>query len=139
MAAGHRQCDTPSKMSRSTAGDYNLAGRVPTTAFRKGDFSALLGTQIGTDVYADRLWLARFMTRQHSPGHGELRTECGEHRFIRDPIAGNLVSNSRDVPDRCGGSDLPFVLPDPRIRCSRKEKRRAGSKQPVTYQSMTRR
>src|SRR5580704_10523203 len=43
------------------------------------------------------------------------------------------------VPDRCCGSDLPFVLPDPRIRCSRKDKRWAGSKQPVTDQSMTRR
>ena len=34
--------------------------------------------------------------------------------------------------------DLPFVLPDPRIRCSRKDKRWTCSKQPVTYQAMTR-
>jgi hypothetical protein len=38
------------------------------------------------------------------------------------------------IPNRSGGSDLPFILADQRIRCSREDKRRAGSEQPVTYQ-----
>src|ERR1700730_14033033 len=38
------------------------------------------------------------------------------------------------IPDRSGGADLPFVLPDQQIGCRRKDERRPGSKQPVTYQ-----
>ena len=61
----------------------NHAGNVPTSAFRAGDFSALLGAQIGTDALCRPILTGQiydpFSTR---PGRG----------FIRDPVPGNNLA-----------------------------------------------
>ncbi|MGH9327973.1 MAG: hypothetical protein ACRD2B_14990, partial [Terriglobia bacterium] len=64
---------------------------LPTTAMRGGDFSALLGSQIGTDclgrpVLAGQIYNP-FTTRQVTCNNGQTA-------FIRDPIAGNIIPSS---------------------------------------------
>jgi hypothetical protein len=67
--------------------DHNagqLAGTVPIPAFRKGDFSALLGAQVGTDalgrpIYSGQLY-DPFSTRHVGAS------------YIRDPIPGNNLA-----------------------------------------------
>jgi hypothetical protein len=62
----------------------NYAGTVPTPAFRTGDFSALLGPQIGTDALGRPILSGQiydpFSTRPLGGG------------FIRDPIPGNNLA-----------------------------------------------
>src|SRR6202045_3151947 len=62
----------------------NYAGTVPTPAFRTGDFSALLGPQIGTDALGRPIRKGQiydpFSTRSFGGG------------FIRDPIPGNNLA-----------------------------------------------
>ena len=62
----------------------NYAGTVPTPAFRTGDFSALLGPQIGTDALGRPILSGQiydpFSTRPFGGG------------FIRDPIPGNNLA-----------------------------------------------
>jgi carboxypeptidase family protein len=64
------------------AGQYS--GTLPTTAFRTGDFSALLGAQIGTDALGRPIYTGQlydpFSTRPLGAG------------FIRDPIPGNNLA-----------------------------------------------
>jgi hypothetical protein len=74
-----------------------LVTTVPTQAMRSGDFSALLGPQIGTDalgrpVYSGQVYNP-FTTRQVTAGQvdpvtGLTATQSG---FIRDPFAGNMI------------------------------------------------
>lgn len=65
------------------AGQY--AGTVPLQAFRTGDFSALLGAQIGTDALGRPILSGQlydpFSTRQ-----------LGNGNWIRDPIPGNNLA-----------------------------------------------
>ncbi|MFI5069483.1 MAG: carboxypeptidase regulatory-like domain-containing protein [Terriglobales bacterium] len=62
----------------------NYSGSVPTPAFRAGDFSALLGPQIGTDALGRPILKGQiydpFSTRAFGGG------------FIRDPIPGNNLA-----------------------------------------------
>jgi hypothetical protein len=62
----------------------NYAGTVPTSAFRTGDFSALLGPQIGTDALGRPILSGQiydpFSTRPQGAG------------FIRDPVPGNNLA-----------------------------------------------
>ena len=62
----------------------NYAGTVPTPAFRTGDFSALLGPQIGTDALGRPILSGQiydpFSTRAVGGG------------FIRDPVPGNNLA-----------------------------------------------
>jgi hypothetical protein len=62
----------------------NYSGTVPTPAFRAGDFSALLGPQIGTDALGRPILSGQiydpFSTRAIAGG------------FIRDPIPGNNLA-----------------------------------------------
>jgi Carboxypeptidase regulatory-like domain len=64
------------------AGQYS--GTVPAAAFRNGDFSALLGAQIGTDALGRPIFTGQlydpFSTRPLGAG------------FIRDPIPGNNLA-----------------------------------------------
>jgi Carboxypeptidase regulatory-like domain/TonB dependent receptor len=64
------------------AGQYS--GTVPAAAFRNGDFSALLGAQIGTDALGRPIFSGQlydpFSTRPLGTG------------FIRDPIPGNNLA-----------------------------------------------
>ena len=64
------------------AGQYS--GTVPSAAFRKGDFSALLGAQIGTDALGRPIFSGQlydpFSTRALGAG------------FIRDPVPGNNLA-----------------------------------------------
>jgi hypothetical protein len=84
---GHREND-PLTATVST---------VPIPAFRNGDFSALLGAQVGTDdlcrpILAGQLY-DPYTTRQVTAtcgGPGVLGTTV----YIRDPIAGNNVANA---------------------------------------------
>lgn len=70
---------------------------MPTAAFRNGDFSALLGSQIGTDCLGRPILSGQlynpFTTRGITQGHvdpvtGATATCSGK---IRDPFAGNVV------------------------------------------------
>jgi hypothetical protein len=62
----------------------NYAGTVPTPAFRTGDFSALLGPQIGTDALGRPILSGQIYDpfSTHAVGGG----------FIRDPVPGNNLA-----------------------------------------------
>ena len=63
----------------------NYAGTVPTPAFRTGDFSALLGPQVGTDALGRPILSGQlYDPLQHSRRYGG--------GFIRDPIPGNNLA-----------------------------------------------
>ena len=75
------------------AGQY--AGTVPIPAFRTGDFSALLGVQVGQDalcrpVLAGQLY-DPYTTRQVTATCGP---NAGLTVYIRDPISGNNLANA---------------------------------------------
>lgn len=72
---------------------------VPTASFRSGNFSALLGNQVGTDalgrpIYAGQIYnprSGRAITKgQIDPSTGLVATSTG---YIRDPIPGNNLSS----------------------------------------------
>jgi hypothetical protein len=77
-----------------------LVTNVPTTDFRTGDFSALLGSQISADDGLGRPVLSGqiynpFTTRTITAGHldpttGRMATRTG---YIRDPFAGNVLTS----------------------------------------------
>ena len=81
-----------------------LLSTVPTDDFRKGNFSAMLGPQIGGDalgrpVYEGQLYNP-FTTRsitagQVDPTSGLVATQSG---FIRDPFKGNIIPPSMFDP-----------------------------------------
>jgi hypothetical protein len=91
----------------------STAGTVPTTAFRTGDFSALLGAQVGTDASCRPIMAGQiydpFSTRQVIASCGP---NVGNTVFIRDPIGGNLVSNSINGIDPVG-KNLIGYYPNP--------------------------
>ena len=81
-----------------------FTGTVPTPAFMNGDFSALLGSQVGTDalgrpVLAGELYnpfSSRAITKgQIDPVTGLAATQTG---YIRDPYANNQVPSSAFNP-----------------------------------------
>jgi hypothetical protein len=101
---GHRQNDPLSA-------DVNT---VPVSAFRNGDFSALLGEQVGTDALGRPILSGQiydpFSTRpitagQVDPVTGLTATNSG---FIRDPIAGNNLANSINGIDPVGQQLVNF-------------------------------
>jgi Carboxypeptidase regulatory-like domain/TonB dependent receptor len=79
------------------AGQYS--GTVPIPAFRTGDFSALLGAQVGQDalcrpVLAGQLY-DPYTTRQVTATCAVGSTVAvGQTVYIRDPIAGNNLANA---------------------------------------------
>jgi Carboxypeptidase regulatory-like domain len=84
--------------------DHNagqLAGTVPIPAFRSGDFSALLGAQVGKDalcrpVLAGQLYdpyTTRKVTATCAVGS---TVTVGQTVYIRDPIAGNNLANAKN-------------------------------------------
>ena len=87
------------RQSTPSTNNYTL----PTTAERGGDFSALLGGQVGTD-YLGRPILAGeiynpFSTRQVTcggtdPVTGNHVTCSGTTQFIRDPVSGNISTGT---------------------------------------------
>jgi Carboxypeptidase regulatory-like domain len=82
-------------------------GTVPTTAMRTGDFSALMGAQVGTDalcrpIYAGELY-DPFTTRQVTATCAVTgQNTVGQTVYIRDPIAGNNLANSTKGIDAVG-------------------------------------
>ena len=82
---GHREND-PLTASVST---------TPIPAFRNGDFSALLGAQIGTDALCRPILAGQiydpYSTRQVTAACGP---NTGATVFIRDPITGNNIANA---------------------------------------------
>jgi Carboxypeptidase regulatory-like domain/TonB dependent receptor len=81
-------------------------GTMPTSAERGGDFSALLGSQVGTDylgraIYAGEIYNP-FSTRQVTCGGvdtvtGDSVNNCpagATTEFLRDPISGNIASGA---------------------------------------------
>ena len=81
-------------------------GTMPTIAERGGDFSALLGSQVGTDylgrpIFAGELYNP-FSTRQVTCGGvdsvtGDAVSHCpagATTEFLRDPISGNIASGT---------------------------------------------
>ena len=79
---------------------YTFIGTLPTAPMRAGDFSALLGTQIGTDAVGRPILQGQlynpFTTRTITQGEvdpvtGLVATQSG---FIRDPFQGNLITGN---------------------------------------------
>ncbi len=73
---------------------------IPTQAFRAGDFSALLGSQTGTDalgrpIYAGQLY-DPFSTRSTTAGQVDPRTglTAASSGYIRDPFANNQLQSA---------------------------------------------
>ena len=62
----------------------NYAGTVPTPAFRTGDFSALLGPQVGTDALGRPILSGQL--------YDPYSTRAVAGGFIRDPIPGNNLA-----------------------------------------------
>ena len=78
--------------------DHNAgqtAGTVPIPAFRNGDFSALLGAQVGTDALCRPILAGQlydpYTTRQVTASCGP---KTGQTVYIRNPIAGNNLANA---------------------------------------------
>jgi hypothetical protein len=84
-------------------------GTVPTPAFRNGDFSALLGAQIGQDALCRPILAGQiydpFTTRQVTATCGP---NAGRAVFIRDPIAGNNVANATNGINPVGQNLVNF-------------------------------
>jgi hypothetical protein len=76
----------------------DTSGTVPTTAMRTGDFSALLGAQIGTDALCRTILAGQiydpFTTRQVTATCATPQNTIGQTVYIRDPITGNNLVNS---------------------------------------------
>jgi hypothetical protein len=83
-----------------------FVGTMPSTAERGGDFSALLGSQVGTDylgrpIFAGEIYNP-FSTRQVNCGGvdsvtGDPVSQCpagATTEFIRDPASGNIASGT---------------------------------------------
>ena len=96
---GHRQNDPLSAPVNT----------VPTTDFRTGDFSALLGGNIGTDALCRPILSGQiydpFTTRQVTATCGP---NTGNLVWIRDPLAGNNLANSVNGIDPVGQSLVNF-------------------------------
>jgi len=96
---GHRQNDPLSAPVNT----------VPTTDFRNGDFSALLGGNIGTDALCRPILSGQiydpFTTRQVTATCGP---NTGSLVWIRDPVAGNDLANAMNGIDAVGQSLVNF-------------------------------
>ena len=78
-----------------------FTGTMPTSDFKSGDFSSILGTQTGTDALGRPIFAGQiydpFSTRtitagQVDPVTGLVATSSGH---IRDPFAGNIIPQTR--------------------------------------------
>jgi hypothetical protein len=70
-----------------------LTTTVPTAAFRNGDFSALLGPQIGVDALGRPILEGQI----YNPQSRQIGTDpSGNPIYIRDPIPGNNLANRID-------------------------------------------
>jgi hypothetical protein len=102
---GHREND-PLTASVST---------TPIPAFRNGDFSALLGAQIGTDALCRPILAGQiydpYSTHQVTATCGP---KIGTTVFIRNPIAGNNVANAINGINAIGQTLVKF-FPTPNI------------------------
>ncbi len=83
-----------------------FVGTMPTTAERGGNFSALLGSQVGTDYLGRPIFIGEiynpFSTRQVTCGGidsvtGDTVSHCpagAATEFLRDPVSGNIASGA---------------------------------------------
>ncbi|HEY1730996.1 MAG TPA: TonB-dependent receptor, partial [Terriglobales bacterium] len=101
----------------SLATPVNSTFTVPTPAFLSGDFSALLGPQMGTDALGRPVYLGQIYdphsTRQITAGTvdpktGLVATETG---YIRDPVSGNNINTLGGLD--AIGSQLASYYPKP--------------------------
>jgi hypothetical protein len=73
-------------------------GTVPTAAMRSGNFSALLGAQIGTDALCRPILAGElydpFTTTQVTATCATAQNTVGQTVYIRNPIPGNNIANS---------------------------------------------
>jgi hypothetical protein len=80
---------------RDKSAETASLGTVPVTAFRSGDFSALLGAQTGTDALGRPILEGQiydpFTTRQVTATSGPNK---GQTVWIRDPISSNNLAKS---------------------------------------------
>src|SRR5579862_152927 len=83
-----------------------FVGTMPSSAERGGDFSALLGSQVGTDYLGRPIFIGEiynpFSTRQVTCGGidsvtGDTVSHCpagAATEFLRDPVSGNIASGA---------------------------------------------
>jgi hypothetical protein len=91
---------------------------VPTSAFRTGDFSALLGSSVGADALCRPVLAGQiydpYTTRQVNATCAVPNTDptkaiaVGQLVWIRDPIAGNNLANSLNGIDPVGQALVKF-------------------------------
>jgi hypothetical protein len=94
---------------------------VPTRAFKNGDFSSLLGPQVG----ADALGRAVYRNQIFDPATGRMVTNAaGQQVLVRDPFPGNVIPKSRMSP---AALKIQEYWPDPLINAEFANYTSAGS------------
>jgi hypothetical protein len=92
---------------RGTAAFNNLS--VPTADFKRGDFSSILGEQVGVDT----LGRAAFRNQIFDPNTARTVTNAaGQQVVVRDPFPGNRIPASRLSP---AALKIQQLWPDPQV------------------------
>jgi hypothetical protein len=65
---------------------------APTTAFKSGDLSAILGSNIGTDALCRPIYSGQIYNPQSYKTTATCGSSTGQAVYIRDPIAGNNLA-----------------------------------------------
>jgi hypothetical protein len=95
---------------RGTSAFTNLS--VPTPEFKRGDFSSLLGAQIGTDALGRPV----FRNQIFDPATTRTVTNAsGQSVIVRDPFAGNMIPMNRFSP---AAIKVQALWPDPQINAA---------------------
>lgn len=100
--------DTQLTRQKSAVALTNLT--VPTAAFRAGNFSSLIGAQVGTDAlgipaYADEIYDP--LTQR------QVTTASGSSVWVRNPFPGNMIPASRFSP---AALDVQALYPLPQLQ-----------------------
>lgn len=92
---------------RSAQAFNNLS--LPTPAFKRGDFSSILGPQAGTDVLGRPVYRNQIF----DPNTGRnVRNAAGQDVWVRDPFPGNIIPTNRLSP---AALTIQRLFPDPQI------------------------
>lgn len=92
---------------RSAQAFNNLS--VPTPAFKRGDFSSILGRQAGTDALGRPV----FLNQIFDPATARNVTNAaGQSVLVRDPFPGNIIPANRLSP---AALKIQQLFPDPQV------------------------
>ncbi|MEO8128703.1 MAG: TonB-dependent receptor, partial [Bryobacteraceae bacterium] len=91
---------------RGTSAFTNLS--VPTPDFKRGDFSSILGAQVGTDVLGRQV----FRNQIFDPATARTVTANGQSVVVRDPFPGNIIPTRVLSP---AALKIQQLFPNPQI------------------------